>query len=199
VRGLDERRLALDRIARAEERHAARITALQERATRARDRVTEARSILRDAEALAAEAAVDVMSCGLAHDLEVGRLRATLIAGAPAVIDEFLAAVQREIDEARLAVRSAERAVSVPLTDRTRSVIESNSVSVGRRVAALHEATRQAGALKLTALAEPEILARLEALRDGIPAIEPLMVETAPLLTPGESRAIAWRIEEARR
>jgi hypothetical protein len=72
----------------------------------------------------------------------------------------------------------------------------SNADSVLRRQDALLAALRAAEALQFEPLDDEAITARITALRDGIPAVEPFTVEAPDPFTPGERRAIEWRVAE---
>ena len=83
-----------------------------------------------------------------------------------------------------------------PRTDKRSHEFMGNIDSVERRRAALVAALHAAEALQLEPLDDEAIIAHLTALRDGIPPVEPLMVEAPDPLTPGERREAQWRLAE---
>lgn len=125
--------------------------------------------------------------------------RCGLRAGASDHIETFLRDLGDQLDalRGRDVVGVAERwGRRDPLTGAREHRFISNAESVERRQTALVAARSAAEALQLEPLDDEAIMARLTALRDGIPAVEPFTVEAPDPFTLGERRAIEWRVAE---
>ena len=85
-----------------------------------------------------------------------------------------------------------------PMTETRRPVVSSNSDSAVRRLAAIAAARVAAEALRLEAIPEPEVIARLMALQESIPDLEATVLDQSWLLSPGERRQAEWRAEDSR-
>ena len=161
--------------------------------------MAEARELLRLNEEHLSAAEGEELAASCAHDLRVSRLEARLRAGASHHLEEFCHDVRDQLEALRT------RQVDVHeswgrkdlATERRPHLIVSNLDSFGARGSALRAALAEAEALLLEAISDDEIVARLTALRDGIPEVQPLLHEVGDPLTPAERREIAWQ-EEAR-
>jgi hypothetical protein len=191
---LTERQAVLDELARVNAQHAADVQRSTTRLAEADAQIERARALLRDAEAARAEIQCEALTASGQHGVTISRLEARLRVGASPLIDSFLREIDEQVDLARAGgvLQVAERPSRVVAGEHVRGAIMSNVESVTRRLAALHRSRETAEAMKLEAIDEPELRARLEALRDGIPAIEGLLVDAAPILTRAEQRETAW-------
>jgi hypothetical protein len=168
-------------------------------AARAREDELAAWALHREATARREEAVVAELAESLAQEQRVRVLEAQLTAGAPECLDRFLYELLAVEEETRRAVETrSTRGHQDPVTLARGPFVFSNAASVAARLAAIRAAYRAAEALRLTALTEPEVIERLTALRDGIPAADPPEVDQRALYSPGELRAIEWRAEESR-
>lgn len=164
----------------------------------ARERVTKARALLGEAETFLAQAETERLGASLDSDNRVRRLEAQLRAGASEHLAVFCRDVRDQLDVLRAASISVHESYGRgnPLTGDRPHRVESNAASVEARSTALMAAHRAAEALALEALDEEAVLAQLTALRDGVPAAEPLVVEGVDLLSPYERRELEWRQAE---
>jgi hypothetical protein len=197
---LTERRAVLDELARVNAQHAVVVQRSTAQLAEADAQIERARDLLRDAETACAEIQREALTASGQHGVTVSRLEARLRAGAPEILDVFIAETMAEEDAARGrgVLQISERPSREVAGESVRGAIMSNAESVTKRLEALRHARRIAEDLKLAATPEPELRARLEKIRDEIPAIEPLLVDGPPLVTPGEAREFAWRLETSR-
>jgi hypothetical protein len=101
---------------------------------------------------------------------------------APGCIDDFKAELSQLETETRNSVRTEVRDTKKNIiSDGFSHRFESNIKSVERRVTAIREARKQAEQLKLEALPESEILARLEKLKAELPASDDYDVTIIPV------------------
>jgi hypothetical protein len=191
---LEERREVLAQIERERAQHAEGARRIAARRAAADDQLAHARTLLRDAEVQSAELQVEEMAASGNHAVAVQRLEARLRVGASSLIDSFLREIEEQVDVARSrgVLQIAERLGREVSGERVPGGFVSNSESVNRRIGALRHAAVVAEAMKLEAIDEAELRARLEKIRDEIPAIEGLLVDQPPLLTRGEQRVVAW-------
>jgi hypothetical protein len=132
--------------------------------------------------------------------VRVSVLERQLRDGAPEVVDRFLFELSVEEERTRNLCESREvPGPRDPATGHRALRFTSNEESVTRRMAALRRAREHAEALRLAPVSEAEVLERLTALRDAIPEVEPLALDLADQLSPGERQAIAWHAEDSQR
>jgi len=192
---VSERLAVLDELVRVNAQHAVTVQRSTARLAEADAQVERARDLLRDAEAARAEIQREALTASGQHGVTVSRLEARLRVGASPLINSFLREIDEQVDAARArgVLQVAERPSREVAGEHVRGAIMSNAESVNRRLGALRRAAVVAEAMMLEAIDETELRARLEALRDGIPAIEGLLVDAAPLLTRAEQREMEWR------
>jgi hypothetical protein len=157
------------------------------------------RVLVRDEEAFASEREAEALWASLNYDIRVRRLEERLRAGASEHIQVFCRDIrdQLEVLRGRGVVDMVERwGRRDPRTDKCTHEFIGNTDSVERRRVALGAALHAAEALQLEPLDAEAVIARLTTLRDGIPAVEPFMVEAPDPFTPGERREAQWRLEE---
>jgi hypothetical protein len=136
---------------------------------------------------------VACLTASSAHDRRVAALEGELRHGAPEILDRFIAECLAEAERTRLLVEtSISPGHANVFTGRRMPVVSTNAPSVTARLTALREAHTAAEAMKLEALSEAEIPARLTALRDGILEVEEVTRDQSWLLAPGELRQIEW-------
>ena len=166
---------------------------------RARTSVAELRALLRDAEAHEAQLAGELTAGSGSADLRIARLERRLREGASESLHTFIHDVVDQL--AALRAQSVEiREIEGPpdFAGRRQRTVSSNAASFERRRVALVAAKAAAEAMLLEILPEDEIVARLTALRDQIPEVDPLVIEMPVPLTPYEVRAAQWRAEEVK-
>jgi hypothetical protein len=193
---LAERRALLEERARAEEQWDADRRAHDRRVEQARERAAEARAELQEAERVLGEAENVRLGAALNHGLRVDRLAARVRAGASRHLEVFMRDVRDQLaalGEAGVGVSEVWSRPS-PIDGRREHRVFSNAASVAGRRQALVAALAAAEAMRLEPLEEETVIARLTALRDGIPAVEPHARPGADPLTPYERR----QVQEAR-
>ena len=195
---LAERRALLEERIREEKRWAEGHTGRKTSLDRPRERVDERITQLRDAQAYEAQLAAEHLYASGTHDVVIGRIDRRLREGASPTLHVFLSDVTDQLEALRTQPVEVREIVGPPDWDGKQATsFFSNGDSFRRRRDALVAAKAAAEAMLLDVVPEDELVARLTALRDAVPAIEPLTVELPSPLTPAEVRAAQWRAAEA--
>jgi septation ring formation regulator EzrA len=192
---LTERRAVLDELTRVNAHHASAVQRSTAQLAEADAQIERARDLLRDAEVARAEIQREALTASGQHGVTVSRLEARLRVGAPEILNVFIAEIAEQEDAARArgVLQTDERPGREIAGAQVPGQFFSNAGSITKRLEALRHARRIAEDLKLAAIPEPELRARLEKIRDEIPVIEGLLVDAAPLLTRAEQRELEWR------
>lgn len=199
LRTLEERQAELFERARRKARHEAESKRLGRLITTAGATVGRIEQELARAREQLAQLQVEDLSNGVQYSHADSQSEWRLRAGASALIDHFITEAWAAEDAARApgVLQIHEKSGHERSGEWVPARTFTNAASVDRHLEALGQACRVAETLKLEAIGDAELRARLEALRDGIPPIEPLMVPTGDLLTPAEAREAAWSREAA--